>query len=68
MNDMKNSKIRLRRIQPDRKVKKKPEIDWRNARKHDLIGDWISNYGLTGANLTRWIFSYMDFSTLQKVW
>lgn len=66
MNKMKNSKIRLRRIQPDRKVKKKPEIDWRNARKHDLIGDWISNYGLTGANLTRWIFSYMDFSTLQK--
>jgi len=31
-----------------------------------MIGEWNSNYGLTGANLIRWIFSYLDFSSLQQ--
>jgi len=59
----KQPKSLLRRIQPDRKVKKifTKVVD---SRKFDMINEWNSNYGLTGANLTRWIFSYLDFSSL----
>ena len=33
----------------------------------DLIGELLSNYGeITGGNIVRQIFSYMDFSTLQE--
>ena len=33
----------------------------------DLIGELLSNYGeMTGGNIVRQIFSYMDFSTLQQ--
>jgi len=62
----KRLEIRLRRVQPDRKVKKRPTVDLTNSTKFDMIGDWISNYGMTGENLTRWIFSYLDFSSIQK--
>ena len=35
--------------------------------KFDLIGELLSNYGeMTGGNITREIFSYLDFSTLQQ--
>ena len=35
--------------------------------KFDLIGELLSNYGeMTGGNIVRQIFSYMDFSTLQQ--
>jgi len=67
-------KLSLRRIQPDRKVKK--TIDYYNdsktnkkiteSKKFDMIGDWTSNYGSTGANLARQIFSHLDFSSLQQ--
>ena len=67
-------KLHLRRIQPDRKVKK--AIDYYNdsktnkkiteSKKFDMIGDWTSNYGSTGANLARQIFSHLDFSSLQQ--
>ena len=48
--------------QPDRTAKKRTYI-----RKFDLIGELLSNYGeMTGGNITREIFSYLDFSTLQR--
>jgi len=67
------------RKQPDRRVKKKrkletPEnfdIDKRKTRKledpenFDIIGSLLCNYGLTGENLAREIFSYMDFSSIE---
>merc|ERR1712080_99036 len=59
------SEMKLRRIQPDRKVKKNHETLMK-PRQFDIIGEWISNYGMTGANLTQWIFSYLDFSSLQQ--
>jgi len=63
----KQPETKLRRIQPDRIVKKKCETMWpRKPRNFDLLGDWISNYGITGSNLTYWIFSYLDFSSLRK--
>ena len=35
--------------------------------KFDLIGELLSNYGeMTGGNIVRQIYSYMDFSTLQQ--
>ena len=46
--------------QPDRK--KRTYI-----RKFDLIGELLENYGdMTGGNIVREIFSYLDFSTLQR--
>ena len=67
-------KLRFRRIQPDRKVKKKIDYfsdsktnkEMKDSKKFDMIGDWTSNYGSTGANLARQIFSYLDFSSLQQ--
>jgi len=57
----------LRRIQPDRKVKKRNLSMWpRKPRNFDLLDDCISNFGLTGSNLAYWIFSYLDFSSLQQ--
>ena len=44
--------------QPDRK---------RRTYKFDLIGELLSNYGdMTGGNIVLEIFSYLDFSTLQR--
>ena len=46
--------------QPDRK--KRTYI-----RKFDIIGELLENYGdMTGGNIVREIFSYLDFSTLQR--
>ena len=67
------------RKQPDRRVKKKrksetPEnfaINERKTRKLedpenvDIIGSLLCNYGLTGENLAREIFSYMDVSSIE---
>jgi len=68
------------RKQPDRRVKKKrkletPEnfdINKRKTRKledpenFDIIGSLLCNYGLTGENLARKIFSYMDVSSIER--
>ena len=68
------------RKQPDRKVKKKRKIDIpdnldiekrkRNMKveepsNFDIIGTLVCNYGMTGENLVRKIFSYMDVSSVQ---
>jgi len=53
---------RIRRIQPYRRVKEKIKKDYP---KFDPIYVLLSSYGDTGTNLTREIFSYMDFSSLQ---
>ena len=63
------------RKQPDRRVKKKrkmemPEISKRKRefvepRNFDIVGNLLCNYGMTGSNLVRDIFSYMDVSSLQ---
>ena len=68
------------RKQPDRQVKKKRKIEIPNnlnvkKRKRkleveepsnfDIIGTLVCNYGMTGENLVRKIFSYMDVSSLQ---
>jgi len=63
----KQPETKLRRIQPERRVKKNCQSIWpRRPKTFDMIGDWISNYGMTGENLAHWIFSYLDFSTLQQ--
>ena len=58
------------RKQPDRNSKKRSHEMMAkskpNYRKFDLIGELLSNYGMTGGNITREIFSYLDFSTLQR--
>jgi len=59
------TKLRLRRIQPDRKVKRKMMktiVDLRKSNKFDMLGDLFSNYNM----ITRQIFSYLDFSSLQQ--
>jgi len=68
------------RKQPDRQVKKKrklemPEnlyltkrkrkLELEEPRNFDIIGTLVCNYGMTGENLVRKIFSYMDVSSLQ---
>ena len=66
------------RKQPDRQVKKKRKIEMpenldikkskyklEEPGKFDIVGNLLCNYGLTGANLAREIFSYMDISSLQ---
>ena len=68
------------RKQPDRKVKKKRKIEIpdnldikKRKRKlkveepsnFDIIGTLVCNYGMTGENLVRKIFSYMDVSSVQ---
>ena len=64
-----NFKMALRK-QPDRRVKKKRKIEMPEnlditQRKHDIVGDLLCNYGMTGENLVRDIFSYMDVSSIQ---
>ena len=54
--------------QPDRISKKRTHqmMAKSKPRKFDIIGE-LQNYGeMTGGNIVRQIFSYMDFSTLQK--
>ena len=68
------------RKQPDRQVKKKRKIEIpdnldikKRKRKleveepsnFDIIGTLVCNYGMTGENLVRKIFSYMDVSSVQ---
>ena len=68
------------RKQPDRQVKKKCKLEMsknldirktkrklelEETRNFDIIGTLICNYGMTGENLVRQIFSYMDFSSIQ---
>ena len=53
------------RKQPDREAKKRTHEMM--ARKFDIIGELLSNYGeMTGGNISREILSYLDFSTLQQ--
>ena len=57
------------RKQPDRILKKRTRemMAKSKPRKFDIIGEVLSNYGeMTGGNITREIFSYLDFSTLQQ--
>ena len=57
------------RKQPDRQVKKKrkSELDEpTEPRNFDIVGTLVCNYGMTGENLVREIYSYMDVSSLQK--
>merc|ERR1711862_103041 len=51
------------RNQPDRKAKKKPEIE--EPGNVNIIQNLLSNYGMTGENLVREIFSNLDFSSIQ---
>ena len=65
-------KMALRK-QPDRRVKKKRKIEMPEnlnitQRKHDIVGDLLCNYGMTGENLVREIFSYMDVSSIQGMY
>ena len=68
------------RKQPDRHVKKKRTIEMQEnldiakkkrkleepkAKDFDIVGNLLCNYGMTGENLVRDIFSYMDVSSLQ---
>ena len=51
------------RIQPDRQVKKKRKLEV--PENFDLVGNLLSNYGLTGENLAHQMFFYLDFSSIQ---
>ena len=66
------------RKQPDRRVKKKRKMEMpenlkiskrkrelEEPRNFDIVGSLLRNYGMTGENLVRDIFSYMDVSSLQ---
>ena len=66
------------RKQPDRLVKKKRTIEMpenldiakrkrklQEPKNFDIVGNLLCNYGMTGENLVRDIFSYMDVSSLQ---
>jgi len=66
------------RKQPDRQMKKKRKIEMpenlkiakrkrelEEPRNFDIVGTLLRNYGMTGDNLVRDIFSYMDVSSLQ---
>ena len=69
------------RKQPDRRVKKKRKLETpknfginkRKTRKledpenFDIIGSLLCSYGMTGENLARDIFSYMDVSSIEEV-
>ena len=44
-------------------AKRKRELE--EPRNFDIIGTLLCNYGMTGDNLVRDIFSYMDVSSLQ---
>ena len=54
------------RKQPDRQVKKKRKSELEEPRDFDILGTLVCNYGMTGENLVREIFSYLDVSSLQK--
>ena len=56
------------RKQSERIAKKRThEMMIAKSKPIDLIGELLSNYGeMTGGNIVRQIFSYMDFSTLQQ--
>ena len=55
------------RKQPDRISKKRANEMMAKPRKFDIIGQLQSNYGeMTGGNICREIFGYLDFSTLQQ--
>ena len=57
------------RKQPDRQVKKKRKSELEDPRNFDILGTLVCNYGMTGENLVREIFSYLDVSSLQKdIW
>lgn len=62
-NPQKPANERIRRVQPYRRAKKTRNID---STKFDPVYVLLWSYGLTGENLTRVIFSYMDFSSLQE--
>merc|ERR1712210_447160 len=77
---LEEARVEARRKQPDRKVKKMTKIEIPenldiNVRKRkleveepsnfDIIGTLVCNYGMTGENLVRKIFSYMDVSSVQ---
>merc|ERR1712051_422066 len=68
------------RKQPDRQLKKKrkleiPEnfvitkkkrkLESEEPRNFDIIGTLVCNFGMTGENLVRKMFSYMDVSSVQ---
>jgi hypothetical protein len=57
------------RKQPDRRVKKKRTIEMPEnlePKNFDVVGLFLSDYGLTGQNIALQILSYLDFSSLQK--
>lgn len=68
------------RKQPDRRVKKKRKLETpenfdiskrkkpklEDPENFDIIGTLLCNYGLTGESLARQIFSYMDFSSIER--
>ena len=55
------------RKQPARKVKRKRESMEEPTSEFDMIGILLSNYGMTGQNLVREIFSNMDFWKIQTI-
>ena len=63
---------RVIRKQPGRRVKRKSEDSESTAEstqesnQFNMIGDLISNYGMTGENVAHQIFSQLDFSSLQE--
>ena len=66
------AETKLRRIQPERKGKKRWDMvdptDWkdRRSRRFDMLDAFIKNYGETGANVAGKIISYLDFSSYQE--
>ena len=54
------------RKQPDRKVKRKRK-NTEEPMEFDMIGILLSNYGMTGENLVREVFSNMNFWSLQQL-
>ena len=66
------------RKQPDRQAKKKRKIEQpetldismrkrklEEPRNFDIVGNLLCNYGMTGQNLVRDIFSYTNISSIQ---
>jgi len=46
-------------------TKKKRKLELEETRNFDIIGTLVCNYGMTGENLVRKIFSYVDVSSVQ---
>ena len=63
---------RVIRKQPGRRVKGRSKNSESTAEsapetnQFNMIGDLISNYGMTGENVAHQIFSQLDFSSLQQ--